>query len=330
MPTKLQLRRGVKQGMPTLDVGEPGWVTDEDMLYVGTGAGNICINPGTLTVGSDAYKPLITTTNGLVTAGGFGNTANTFCEGDDSRLSDPRTPTSHTHGGADGISNDGTITGTVQTPTTNDFLVITDASQSNKLQRAIAVHATHEDKYLRQDGTWVLPPGDGIITGTVQTPTTNDFLVITDASQSNKLQRAIAVHATHENKYLRQDGTWVLPPGEGGSSFARTIMGNRVGSGVISISSFTLSDYDYIEIIVEISYEDTQTFYFQTSTWVKSNHFFHSVGEVKGGLLNYTGNSITSFGSVKVYPSSDTYENMFCDFLADSPSARIYINGIVL
>ena len=276
MPTKLQLRRGVKQGMPTLDVGEPGWVTDEDMLYVGTGAGTICINPGTLTVGSDAYKPLITTTNGLVTAGGFGNTANTFCEGDDSRLSDPRTPTSHTHGGADGISNDGTIT------------------------------------------------------GTVQTPTTNDFLVITDASQSNKLQRAIAVHATHENKYLRQDGTWVLPPGEGGSSFARTIMGNRVGSGVISISSFTLSDYDYIEIIVEISYEDTQTFYFQTSTWVKSNHFFHSVGEVKGGLLNYTGNSITSFGSVKVYPSSDTYENMFCDFLADSPSARIYINGIVL
>lgn len=46
-------------------------------------------------IGSTANKPLITTNNGGITTGSFGNSANTFCEGNDSRLSDARTPTSH-------------------------------------------------------------------------------------------------------------------------------------------------------------------------------------------------------------------------------------------
>lgn len=46
-------------------------------------------------IGSTANKPLITTTSGTVTTGSFGTSANTFCEGNDSRLSDARTPTSH-------------------------------------------------------------------------------------------------------------------------------------------------------------------------------------------------------------------------------------------
>ena len=41
--------------------------------------------------------PLITTTNGVITTGSFGTTANTFCQGNDPRLSDNRTPTAHTH-----------------------------------------------------------------------------------------------------------------------------------------------------------------------------------------------------------------------------------------
>ena len=48
-------------------------------------------------IGSAANKPLITTTGGTVTTGSFGTSANTFCEGNDSRLSDARTPTAHTH-----------------------------------------------------------------------------------------------------------------------------------------------------------------------------------------------------------------------------------------
>jgi hypothetical protein len=46
-------------------------------------------------IGTTANLPIITTTGGVLTTGSFGSSANTFCEGDDSRLSDARTPTSH-------------------------------------------------------------------------------------------------------------------------------------------------------------------------------------------------------------------------------------------
>ena len=48
-------------------------------------------------VGAAANRPLITTTAGAVTTGVFGTSANSFCQGNDSRLSDARTPTSHSH-----------------------------------------------------------------------------------------------------------------------------------------------------------------------------------------------------------------------------------------
>src|SRR5574344_2432048 len=52
-------------------------------------------------IGTAANKPLITTTGGVVTTGSFGTVANTFCQGNDSRLSDARTPKAHTHAKSD-------------------------------------------------------------------------------------------------------------------------------------------------------------------------------------------------------------------------------------
>ena len=69
-------------------------------------------------IGSTANLPLITTTAGVVTAGSFGTAANTFCQGDDSRLSDARTPTAHNQAWS-------TIT---STPTTRSGYGITDAA----------------------------------------------------------------------------------------------------------------------------------------------------------------------------------------------------------
>ena len=60
-------------------------------------------------VGTTANKPLITTTNGVITTGSFGTTANTFCQGNDSRLSDARTPTAHTHSASDITSGLATV-----------------------------------------------------------------------------------------------------------------------------------------------------------------------------------------------------------------------------
>jgi hypothetical protein len=56
--------------------------------------GNIT-NAGFL--GTTANIPLITGTGGIIQAGSFGTAANTFCQGNDSRLSDARTPVAHTH-----------------------------------------------------------------------------------------------------------------------------------------------------------------------------------------------------------------------------------------
>ena len=60
-------------------------------------------------IGTTANKPLITTTNGVITTGSFGTTANTFCQGNDSRLSDARTPTAHTHSASDITSGLATV-----------------------------------------------------------------------------------------------------------------------------------------------------------------------------------------------------------------------------
>ena len=64
-------------------------------------------------IGSTANLPIITTTSGVLAAGSFGTAANTFCQGNDSRLSDSRTPTSHTHGN---VTNAGAIGSTANLP----------------------------------------------------------------------------------------------------------------------------------------------------------------------------------------------------------------------
>ena len=65
-------------------------------------------------LGTAANKPLITGANGVISTGSFGTSANTFCQGNDSRLSDARTPLSHTHASNDITSLDASkLTGTI-------------------------------------------------------------------------------------------------------------------------------------------------------------------------------------------------------------------------
>jgi hypothetical protein len=75
-------------------------------------------------LGSAANLPLITTTDGTISTGSFGTAANTFCAGNDARLSDARTPASHTHGS---ITNDGKLGSAANLPliTTTDGTIST-------------------------------------------------------------------------------------------------------------------------------------------------------------------------------------------------------------
>jgi len=77
-------------------------------------------------IGTTANLPVITTTSGVLTAGSFGTASNTFCQGNDARLSDSRTPTSHASshqtGGADTIAN--VVTSPAQlTADQNDYAI---------------------------------------------------------------------------------------------------------------------------------------------------------------------------------------------------------------
>jgi len=73
-------------------------------------------------IGSTANLPLITTTSGVVTTGTFGTTASTFCQGNDSRLSNTRTPTDNTVTTAK-IVNDAVTYAKIQNVTATDRLL---------------------------------------------------------------------------------------------------------------------------------------------------------------------------------------------------------------
>ena len=81
-------------------------------------------------VGTTANLPLITTTGGAVTTGSFGTSANTFCQGNDSRLSDARTPTSHNQATTtitNSVAYDNIKTGESTTLTLTNQKLINDA-----------------------------------------------------------------------------------------------------------------------------------------------------------------------------------------------------------
>lgn len=82
------------------------------------------------TLGGVKTSTGITNSSGTISVA-YGTAAGTACQGNDSRLSDSRTPKSHTHGN---ITNDGKITSTAVTAATG--VLVYDSN--NKIQRATA------------------------------------------------------------------------------------------------------------------------------------------------------------------------------------------------
>jgi hypothetical protein len=44
MSKTIQIKRGLKAGLPNLDVGELGYATDTNEFFIGTDSGNVLIN----------------------------------------------------------------------------------------------------------------------------------------------------------------------------------------------------------------------------------------------------------------------------------------------
>ena len=89
-------------------------------------------------IGTTSGKPIITTSNGVLTTGSFGSEPGMFCAGDDTRLSDTRNPKAHTH-----VKNDITNFSHAHGKVTYEGKIDTNTSTVNK------VVVTDSDTYLK-------------------------------------------------------------------------------------------------------------------------------------------------------------------------------------
>ena len=97
------------------------------------------------TLPASANLPVITTTGGNISAGSFGTTANTFCQGDDPRLSNSRTPTAHNHAISDVTNLQTTLNAKRVYSYTTDYFVQNyniPASQNTEREYALIVNTT--------------------------------------------------------------------------------------------------------------------------------------------------------------------------------------------
>ena len=192
---------------------------------ISTGAVDFVNGTGT-TVSFDATGSKVSTN---VT---YGNAANTACQGNDSRLSDARTPTSHTHGN---ITNGGALQTTDVTIASGDKLVVTDSSDSNKVARtsvsfdgsttstALTPKGTFESFAKASDITSAINALDG---GTIGTPSTSK--TITALSETNGQVSATFGDIAIANTQVSGLGTASTKdvPTSGNASNTQVVMGN--------------------------------------------------------------------------------------------------------
>jgi hypothetical protein len=100
MPNKIQIKRGNIADIPILDSGEFGFTIDSEEVYIGTGSSNIRILTSDDIYTNSNVDSHLSGSNGINYSEGvisptYGSASNTICQGNDSRLSDARTPTSH-------------------------------------------------------------------------------------------------------------------------------------------------------------------------------------------------------------------------------------------
>jgi hypothetical protein len=149
-------------------------------------------------IGSTSGLPIITTTSGVLTVGAFGTSAGQFCVGNDARLSDARTPTSHTHGNISNAGAIGSTSGQVVV-TTTDGVVTTATIGSGLSLSGGTLTATGGGGGGISDGN----KGDITVSASGATWTINANAV-TDADiasvSASKLTGTIA-DARHSDKY---------------------------------------------------------------------------------------------------------------------------------
>jgi hypothetical protein len=192
--------KAVKSAIDALDggtIGTPG--ASKTLTALSQTNGNISATFGDIAIANTQVSGLGTaSTKDVPTSGNASSTQ--VVMGNDTRLTDSRTPTSHSHGN---IANGGIISSTAVTPASGDYLLISDTNASGKIERGIAL-GTSTTTYLTNKGTWATPVGT-TYTGTGLISVSASNVISTTAEVNQNAFSTVKVGATSVSADTKTD-----------------------------------------------------------------------------------------------------------------------------
>jgi len=161
----------------------------------------------------------------------------------------------------------------------------------------------------------------GTITSTAVTPANTDYILISDATASGKIQRGIAL-GTGTTTYLRNDGTWVNPE-SGSGTYAgptETLLGSRTTDGTLTVAD--IDDYD--EIILELVQVFGTNATLSARAVFPTDTFFHDGTEGYGGNVLTTTKGSATLKSCAVIRNNTAGTSLAFDFSTTGYTCNVY------
>jgi hypothetical protein len=235
-------------------------------------------------IGSTANLPLITTTSGVVTTGTFGSTANTFCQGNDARLSDARTPLAHIHAIADVTNLQTTLDGKAASSHTHGNITNVGAIGSTS-------------------GLPIITTTSGVLTTGSFGTLANTFCAGDDARLSDARVPTAHTHAA-------------------GDITSGTIATARLGSGTANNTTFLRGDNTWQTVSGGTSNLDGLTDVTITSA-AQGHYLWYDSGTWKNDFFYLSraadvGNLTSTEGDILTFTSGEWINVNFNDFLTDN------------
>ena len=205
-------------------------------------------------IGITANLPIITGAGGALQVGSFGVAANTFCQGNDARLSNQRMPLAHSFLDTGLHFVSGLTVGHVLKATGNDtftFAALVDTDIPNLHPNKIIQNVSNRFVGDSQIANWNTAhswgnhaglyssilhthghiSNIGAITSTPVIPASGDCLLLTDATDGNSIRRSVPL-GTGTNTFLRNDGAWAVPGGSGAAGSSDLVYSQAVNTNV--------------------------------------------------------------------------------------------------